>query len=94
MRVTWSPRARCGLEAIQDFIGVDNPEAADRVENAVFSVTARLASYPRLGHLKRGGFREIVEPRYRYVVRYDLLPDETAPTRVHILSIWHPKQAR
>jgi plasmid stabilization system protein ParE len=94
MRVTWSPEARRGLEAIQDFIGIDNPEAADRVENAVFRVAGRLAFYPRLGHLKSGGFREVVEPRYRYVVRYDLLPDDVTPKRVHILSIWHPKQAR
>jgi plasmid stabilization system protein ParE len=94
MRVTWSPKARRDLEAVQEFIGFENPDAADRVENAVLDVTRRLSSYPRLGHVKKGGFREIVEAQYRYVVRYDLLPDDTTADRVHILSIWHPKQAR
>ncbi|MBK1697025.1 type II toxin-antitoxin system RelE/ParE family toxin [Rhodovibrio salinarum] len=94
MRVIWSRKARRDLEAIQSFIGADNPEAADRVENAVVEITRRLASYPRLGHLQDGGFREIIEPRYRYIVRYDVFSDDATAGRVHILSIWHPKQTR
>lgn len=82
------------MRYIRVYIARDNPVAARVVAQAIESQVHRLSQYPKRGRLRSGGFREAVEPRYRYVIRYDLLPDGTAPTRVHILSIWHPKQAR
>ena len=94
MKIVWSPRALKDLRDIRGYIAREHPRAARTVAQAIERHADRLHEYPRRGRLRPGGFREAVEPRYRYVVRYDLLPDDTAPNRVHILSIWHPKQAR
>jgi len=94
MQVVWSARARRDLSAIQAFIAQDDPTAAERVETAVVALTRTLARHPYIGHRMSARVREVVERRYRYVVRYGFRPNETAPEAVIILSIWHPKQAR
>jgi plasmid stabilization system protein ParE len=94
VQINWSPRALQNLRHIRSYIARDNPAAARAVAQAIEDQANRLSRHPRRGTARPGGFREIVEPRYRYVVRYDLMPDDTAPMRVHILAIWHPKQAR
>ncbi|MBK1669980.1 hypothetical protein CKO28_18255 [Rhodovibrio sodomensis] len=98
MQIDWSPRALRNLRQVRVYIARENPAAARAVARAIDVARAiedqvnRLRLHPRRGKARPGGFRETVEPRYRYVVRYDLLPDEPAPTRVHILSIWHPNR--
>ncbi|MDZ7713643.1 MAG: type II toxin-antitoxin system RelE/ParE family toxin [Rhodovibrio sp.] len=94
MQVVWSARARRDLSAIQAFIAQDDPTAAERVETAVVELTRTLARHPYIGHRMSARVREVVERRYRYVVRYGFRPNEAAPEAVIILSIWHPKQAR
>jgi plasmid stabilization system protein ParE len=94
MRVIWSSRGRRDLLAIHSFIARDDPVAADRVENALVELTRTLARHPFIGPRQSDRFREVVERRYRYVVRYGFRPDESAPEAIIILSIWHPKQAR
>ena len=93
-QIHWSPRAIRDLRHVRAYVAPENPVAARAIADAIEVHVERLAAYPRLGHLQTGGFRELVEPRYRYVVRYDLLSDDATVTRVHILSLWHPKQAR
>jgi plasmid stabilization system protein ParE len=92
--VLWSARAERDLLALRHYIARDNPTSAQRVVTALAEFVEGLAHNPRRGRLQTDGFREAVEPRYRYVVRYDVLPHESSPERILILSIWHPKQAR
>jgi plasmid stabilization system protein ParE len=94
MQVVWSARGRRDLQAIQAFIALDNPAPADRVESALVELTRTLGRHPHIGHRRSPRLREVVERRYRYVVRYGFRPNETAPEAIVILSIWHPKQAR
>ncbi len=94
MQVVWSARGRRDLSAIQAFIAQDDPAAADRVESALVELTRTLARHPYIGHRISARAREVVERRYRYVVRYGFRPTETKPEAIIILSIWHPKQAR
>jgi plasmid stabilization system protein ParE len=47
--VIWTEPALAQLQAILEFIALDNPEAAEVVARRVFATTDRLASSPRLG---------------------------------------------
>jgi len=63
------------LDAIADYIALDNPEAARRLVQRIFEHVDHLEVHPRLGskphELKGWRYRQIVEPPCRIFYRED-----------------------
>lgn len=80
----WTEPALSDLDAIADYIAIDNPEAARRLVQRVFDHAEQLIDYPESGsrppELRRSRYRQIVEPPCRIFYRYD-------GNRVFILSV-------
>lgn len=74
--ILWSPQALEDLMDVYVTIGLDNPEAAERVYSAIENRIGLLAEFPRLGPR-----RPEIAPTARllvegsYVVLYELHPD-------------------
>ena len=73
--VIWAEPALNDLDAIADYIALDNPEAARRLVQKIFEHVEHLASHPKLGskpdELKGWRYRQIVEPQCRVFYRED-----------------------
>ncbi len=73
--VIWSEPALSDLDAIADYIALDNPEAARRLVQRVFHHVDQLADHPRSGskppELEGWRYRQIVEPPCRVFYRED-----------------------
>ncbi|WP_018953974.1 type II toxin-antitoxin system RelE/ParE family toxin [Thioalkalivibrio sulfidiphilus] len=73
--VIWTEPALSDLDAIADYIALDNPEAARTLVRKVFDHIALLADHPRLGtkppELKGWRYRQIIEPPCRIFYRQD-----------------------
>ncbi len=76
--VIWTEPALAELDAIADFIAIDNPVAARRLVDRVFKHAEHLATHPRSGAYLREvsgeRYRQIIEPPCRVVYR---LSDDT-----------------
>ena len=73
--VIWAEPALNDLDAIADYIALDNPEAARRLVQKIFEHVDHLENHPRLGskpeELKGWRYRQIVEPPCRIFYRED-----------------------
>jgi toxin ParE1/3/4 len=73
--VIWTEPALSDLDAIADYIAIDNPLAARELVKRVFAHVDQLQAYPESGsrplELKRSRYRQIVEPPCRVFYRYD-----------------------
>ncbi len=73
--VIWAEPALNDLDAIADYIALDNPEAARRLVQKIFEHIDHLERHPRLGsrpqELKGWRYRQIVEPPCRIFYRED-----------------------
>ena len=73
--VVWAESALNDLDAIADYIALDNPEAARQLVQKVFEHVAHLESHPKLGskpqELKGWRYRQIIEPPCRIFYRED-----------------------
>jgi toxin ParE1/3/4 len=73
--VIWAQPALNDLDAIADYIALDNPEAARRLVQKIFEHVDHLESHPRLGskpeELKGWRYRQIVKPPCRIFYRED-----------------------
>ena len=73
--VIWTEPALSDLDAIADYIALDNPIAAAALVQRVFSHVERLAEHPDSGsippELRRWRYRQIVEPPCRVFDRHD-----------------------
>src|SRR5690242_18925467 len=73
--VIWAEPALNDLDAIADYITLDNPDAARWLVQKIFEHVNRLQSHPRLGsklpELKGWRYRQIVEPPCRIFYRED-----------------------
>lgn len=73
--VVWAEPALSDLDAIADYIALDNPEAARRLVQKIFEHVGHLQEHPRLGskpeELKGWRYRQIVEPPCRIFYRED-----------------------
>lgn len=82
--VIWTEPALNDLDAIADYIALDNPEAAKRLVQKVFRHAGQLADHPKSGstppELKGWRYRQIVEPPCRVFYRQ-------AGTRLFILYV-------
>ena len=71
--VIWAEPALNDLDAIADYIALDNPEAARRLVQKIFEHLEKLERHPRLGskpeELKGWRYRQIVEPPCRIFYR-------------------------
>jgi toxin ParE1/3/4 len=84
----WTEPALQDLDAIADYIALDNPSAARRLVQRVFEHVAQLEAHPESGsrppelrHSSRR-YRQIVEPPCRVFYRY-----ERASERVFVLYV-------
>ncbi|HLF95725.1 MAG TPA: type II toxin-antitoxin system RelE/ParE family toxin [Methylococcaceae bacterium] len=72
-QVIWTEPALNDLDAIADYIALDNPEAARRLVQRIFRHVAQLADHPGSGskpqELKGWRYRQIVEPPCRIFYR-------------------------
>lgn len=87
--VIWTEPALSDLDAIADYIALDNPEAARHLVQRVFRHVEQLANHPRSGskprELKGWRYRQIVEPPCRIFYRLD-------GKRVYILYVMRSEQ--
>ena len=73
--VIWTEPALSDLDAIADYIALENPTAASELVRRVFEHVDQLMVHPESGskplELKRSRYRQIVEPPCRIFYRYD-----------------------
>lgn len=73
--IIWSEPALADLDAIADYIALDNRFAAMALVQRVFGHVEQLAAYPESGsrppELKRSRYRQIVEPPCRVFYTFD-----------------------
>lgn len=73
--IIWTEPALSDLDAIADYITLENPAAAAELVGRVFDHVGQLADHPESGsrpqELKRSRYRQIVEPPCRVFYRYD-----------------------
>ena len=71
----WTEPALHDLDAIADYIALEDPPAAARLVQRVFQHVQQLAAQPESGsrppELRRSRYRQIVEPPCRIFYRYD-----------------------
>jgi toxin ParE1/3/4 len=74
-QVIWTEPALNDLEAIADYIAIENPVAAAALVQRVFRHVEQLAAHPESGsrpsELKPSRYRQIIEPPCRVFYRYD-----------------------
>jgi toxin ParE1/3/4 len=74
-QVIWTEPALNDLDAIADYIAVENPIAAAALVQRVFAHMEQLEAHPESGprvpELKRSRYRQIVEPPCRVFYRFD-----------------------
>jgi toxin ParE1/3/4 len=73
--IIWTEPALSDLDAIVDYIALDNPEAARRLVQRVFEHVEQPTTHPKSGsaprELRGSRYRQIVEPPCRVFYRYD-----------------------
>jgi toxin ParE1/3/4 len=85
LKTRWTRSALADLEAIADFIGRDNPDAARRLIVRIVGAVETLREHPHLGRPGRiAGTRELVVADTPYVVPY-----RVAAGDVQILTVFH-----
>lgn len=74
-QVIWTEPALNDLDAIADYIAVENPIAAAALVQRVFAHMEQLEAHPdsgpRVPELKRSRYRQIVQPPCRVFYRFD-----------------------
>ena len=87
--VVWTEPALADLDAIADYIALDNPAAAAALVQRVFAHVEQLEAYPESGsrpvELGRSRYRQVVEHPCRVLYRYD-------GKRAHILFLMRAEQ--
>lgn len=73
--IVWSDPALADLDAIADFIALENPIAAGEFVRRVLKHVEQLSAHPESGsrprELKRSRYRQLVEPPCRIFYRFD-----------------------
>src|SRR5258705_8872644 len=86
-RIVWTEPALNDLDAIDDYIALDKPQAASRFVARVFAHVERLIEHPELGPrirelLPDSRYRQLVEAPCRVFYRYD-----PAVSKIFILGV-------
>lgn len=73
--IVWSEPALTDLDAIADYIALENPAAAAELVKRIFAHVEQLTAHPKSGswpqELGRSRYRQIVEPPCRVFYRHD-----------------------
>lgn len=73
--IIWTEPALNDLDAIADYIALDNPEAASRLVQKIFQYVEQLSDHPESGskpnELKGWRYRQVVEPPCCVFYRYE-----------------------
>lgn len=73
--IIWSEPAISDLDAIADYIALEDPAAASELVKRIFGHVEQLVEHPESGsrpqELKRSRYRQIVEPPCRVFYRHD-----------------------
>ena len=73
--IIWTEPALADLDAIADYIALDNPQAARELVRRVFVHVGQLAEHPlsgpKLPEFKGWRYRQIVEPPGRVIYRHE-----------------------
>ena len=73
--IVWTEPALSDLDAIADYIALENSAAAAALVQRVFQHVEQLENFPQSGskplELKKSRYRQIVEPPCRVFYRYD-----------------------
>ena len=73
--IVWTEPALADLDAIADYIALENPAAAAELVKRIFDHVGQLADHPDSGsrppELKRSRYRQIVESPCRVFYRHD-----------------------
>ena len=73
--IVWSEPALSDLDAIADYIALENPVAASELVKRILAHVEQLADHPESGsrpqELGRSRYRQVVEPPCRVFYRYD-----------------------
>lgn len=91
MRIRWTTPALTALGRQIAYIARDNPDAAERVRDAIVAAVERLSDQPHRGRPgERAGTRELVIAEFpNYLVVY-----QVTDTEIRILRVWHGRQDR
>ena len=75
VEIVWSEPALADLDAIADYIALENPVAAAELVKRIFGHIEQLADHPESGsrpqELGKSRYRQVVEPPCRVFYRYD-----------------------
>ncbi len=75
-KIIWTEPALSDLDAVADYISLDNEDAASALVRRVFKHGDQLVKNPESGsrppELKGSAFRQIIEPPCRIFYRYDV----------------------
>jgi plasmid stabilization system protein ParE len=75
VEIVWTEPALSDLDAIADFIALENPVAAQKLVRRIFDHVEQLTDHPKSGskpaELKGWNTRQIVEPTCRVFYRHD-----------------------
>jgi addiction module RelE/StbE family toxin len=89
MRIIWSPLAVERAAEIAEYISRDNPTAAEKWIDTVFSKVEQLKSFPEIGRIvpeiNSKDFRELIYGNYQIIYRLEKI-------QVSIFTIRHGKQ--
>ena len=89
VEIVWTEPALSDLDAIADFIALENPVAAQKLVRRIFKHVEQLATHPKSGskpaELKNWNYRQIVEPPCRVFYRHDDI-------RIFILHVMRSEQ--
>ena len=84
VEIVWTEPALSDLDAIADFIALENSVAAQKLVRRIFAHVEQLLDHPKSGskpaELKGWNYRQIVEPPCRVFYRHD-------DSRVFILHV-------
>ena len=73
--IVWSDPALSDLDAVADYIALENPIAASELVKRIINHVGQLADHPESGsrpqELKRSRYRQIIEPPCRIFYRFD-----------------------
>lgn len=93
MKVRWVADAKQDRADIVDYIAVENPRAALKMDDIFSEAANKLAEYPRLGRIgKIPGTRELIpHESYRLVYEVDEASDTVwVMSLVHTARLWPP----
>jgi toxin ParE1/3/4 len=84
LKVRWTPEAEDERSEIGEYIALDNPRAAIRIDSLLETAVLKLADFPRIGRLGViAGTRELI-PHESYRIVYEIRDDG-----IWIVSVVH-----